>query len=389
MKVAQLVDVVSSSGGGVFELAWGVAQAAACGRLASHLYGIADGAFPTEDPGQVTVHAARPIGPRALYFAPSLLPRLMRGQVDLLHAHGLWTPQALVTRLWSARTRRPYVVSVHGMLDPWALHRSRVRKRLVAALYERGRLRGAACVHALGPFETAALRAFGVAGAVCEIPGAVELPPEASSGPPPWPAPLEAGRPVLLYLGRLHPKKGLLLLLAGFARARQRAPESAAAWRLAIAGWGEEGQAATLARLAAELGIGADVILIGPLRGAARGAVYRASQAYVLPSLSEGLPLTVLEAWAERLPVLMTDACNLPCGFEAAAAVRMGPGADGVAAALLELFSMSDADRQAMGRRGRALVERRFSWPVVGPQFVEVYSWLAGGGARPASVRGA
>jgi glycosyltransferase involved in cell wall biosynthesis len=83
----------------------------------------------------------------------------------------------------------------------------------------------------------------------------------------------------------------------------------------------------------------------------------------------------------------MTDACHLPAGFEAGAAMRVGEGATGAAAALGELFSTSATDRLAMGARGQALVERRFSWPVVARQFLEVYGWLAGGGSPPACVR--
>jgi poly(glycerol-phosphate) alpha-glucosyltransferase len=385
MRVGQLLDAVSSRNGGVFELAWGVARAAGA-RFESHLYGIDDG--PTPPPGAVVVHTAPALGPRGLALAPALGRRLLEGGLDLLHAHGLWTPQALWTLGWARRTRRPYMVSPHGMLDAWALRRSRARKRVAAALYERRRLGGAACVHVLGAFEAEALRAFGIAGAVCEIPGAVELPaPDPPSRPAPWAAAVEAGRPVLLYLGRLHAKKGIATLLRAFARARALAPARAEPWRLAIAGWDEEGHRSELSQLTRTLDLERAVAFVGPVTGPDRDAAYAAADAYVLPSLSEGLPLTVLEAWARRLPVLMTAACHLPCGFAAGAALRLAAEAEADAAVLLDLFAMSADERREMGRLGRALVEQRYSWDVVGRQYAAVYSWLAGGGAAPSCVR--
>jgi poly(glycerol-phosphate) alpha-glucosyltransferase len=387
MRVAQVLDGVSTRNGGVFEVAWGVARAAS-GRFESHVFGVEDGPRPAPGRG-VAVHASRALGPRRLALAPALGRRLLEADLDLLHAHGLWSPQALWTLLWARRTRRPYLVSPHGMLDPWALRRSRARKRMAAALYERRRLEGAACVHVLGGFEREALRSFGVQGPVCEIPGAVDLPAGGpAAAPAPWEASIETGRPVLLYLGRLHPKKGLVSLLPAFAGARSRAPGLAEPWRVAVAGWDEGGHRSDLSRLARALGLERALAFTGPLTGPDRDAAYAAADAFVLPSLSEGLPLTVLEAWAHRLPVLMTEACHLPCGFSAGAALALSGDARADAAVLASLFSTSAEDRREMGRRGRALVEERFSWEVVGRQYTAVYSWLLGGGPTPGCVDG-
>jgi len=106
-----------------------------------------------------------------------------------------------------------------------------------------------------------------------------------------------------------------------------------------------------------------------------------------MPSLSEGLPMTVLEAWAYAKPVLMTPECNLPEGFDAGAALQIGTGPEEIAAGLKQVIEMSDDDRRAMGARGRTLVATKFSWPQIGEQMRAVYEWLLGGGATPRSVR--
>jgi glycosyltransferase involved in cell wall biosynthesis len=103
--------------------------------------------------------------------------------------------------------------------------------------------------------------------------------------------------------------------------------------------------------------------------------------------LSEGLPITVLEAWASAKPVLMTRECNLPEGFAAGAALQIGTGPKEIAAGLKELIEMSDDDRRAVGDRGRTLVATKFSWPRIGEQMRSVYEWILGGGTTPESVR--
>jgi len=129
------------------------------------------------------------------------------------------------------------------------------------------------------------------------------------------------------------------------------------------------------------------VAFLGPLFGEAKAAAYRNATAFVLPSLSEGLPMVVLEAWAFAKPVLMTPECNLPEGFQANAALRIGTDAPSIATGLRELMAMSDAQRIDMGAQGRALVSKKFLWPRIGEEMRSVCEWVMNGGTAPASVR--
>jgi len=96
--------------------------------------------------------------------------------------------------------------------------------------------------------------------------------------------------------------------------------------------------------------------------------------------------MTVLEAWAHAKPVLMTPECNLPEGFEANAALRIGTTSEEIAAGLRQLVEMSADDRAAMGTRGRTLVSTKFSWPQIGEQMRAVYEWVLGGGPSPETI---
>ena len=328
-------------------------------------------------------------GPTNLAFAPAVAACLRETRADLAHTFGLWTYLSHVTHAWSRRTGKPYLVTPQGMLDPWALANSRWRKRLVGWLYEYAHLRDAACLHATCQAELEAFRAFGLQNPVCIIPNGVDLPP----GEPgekgnyaPWRASVPADRRVLLYLGRIHPKKGLTNLLHAWAALREQAPSAAGEWVLVVAGWDQGGHAAELESLAAGLSLGTSVHFQGPLFGADKAAAYRSADAFVLPSLSEGLPLVVLEAWSHRLPVVMTAACNLPEGFAAGAAVESGPRAEELTAALATLLGLPATDRRRMGEKGFALVQKHFTWSEAASRLAQVYRWITGQGERPAFV---
>jgi poly(glycerol-phosphate) alpha-glucosyltransferase len=128
------------------------------------------------------------------------------------------------------------------------------------------------------------------------------------------------------------------------------------------------------------------VLFLGPVFGETKDRLLRMADAFILPSFSEGLPMSVLEAWAYRLPVLMTDQCNLPEGFSANAALRIGTDVASISDGMATLVRSPIADLRCLGQNGRRLVELRFTWPQVVRQVKEVYAWVLGGGKRPMCV---
>lgn len=325
-------------------------------------------------------------GPKSLGYAPGLRAALTHSGLDLLHSHGLWMYPSRASLSWAKSTRKPYVISPHGMLDAWAVNNSRWKKRLVGRLYEDAHLAGAACLHALCDAEFEAIRAYGLRNPVCVIPNGIDLAEIQPGTTPGWEDRLPRGARVLFYLGRIHPKKGLVSLLHAWRTAQQGSSDERP-WVLVIAGWDQGGHEAELKSLASSLGISSSVFFVGSQFGDAKHASYARADAFVLPSLSEGLPMVVLEAWAHGLPVVMTPQCNLPEGFSARAAIRVEPDPQSLAGGLMALFSQPDPARLGMGMRGRQLVKNKFTWSTVAAQMRDVYRWVLGQAERPQTVK--
>jgi len=337
--------------------------------------------------GQTPVTVLPTVGPRAFGFQRGLMNALRAYRPDLLHVEGLWMYPSMAAVRWAAGNGAYLLVSPRGMLDSWAMRNSAWKKRLAGLLYENAHLNAAACLHALCASEYKSIRAYGLRNPVAIVPNGVDLPSEPSDcGQPEWKNLLPGHSQVLLFIGRIHPKKGLNHLLHAWARVKQESSSAAEPWHLVIAGWEEGGHQKELEQLSLTLRLGESIHFVGPQFYQQKDASLIRAAAFILPSFSEGLPMAVLEAWSYRLPVLMTPQCNLPEGFVAKAAIAVSPEAASIAVGLRKLFGMTELERRAMGDRGRRLVEERFSWPTVAASMRSVYSWVLGRGPMPACV---
>ena len=301
--------------------------------------------------------------------------------IEGLHIHGLWELSTAVAARAARARALPYIVSAHGMLERWALKNKLWKKRLYSALVERANLRGAACLHALTHAEAGDYRRYGCRNPIAVIPNGVRLPETLSSSAFLAQHPSLKGKRIVLFLGRIHFKKGLDLLIPAFKALISRHPEA----HLVLAGPDFEGTRARVAAQIAEEGIGNHVLFAGMLRDELKWSALAAAECYVLPSYSEGLSVSVLEAMGVGLPVVITEHCNLPEVAELEAgwvvAAERGP----LESALGEVLANTPAANRAIGAQGRRFVAERFSWHTIARQMSELYSWVAGG-ALPSSV---
>ena len=339
---------------------------------------------PIEFSSQTHVTEARSIPMPGLRFAPGLGGAIGQADLDLLHQHGLWLYPSLVTVSWKRRTKGKTVISPHGMLDPWALRNSGTKKRLAMWLYERANLETADCLHALNADECTAFRDLGFSGPIAIIPNGIDFSsPDGSEQAERFLK--DEGRKVLLFLGRIHPKKGLKETIEAFSTLNANSAEMIGDWVFVIAGWDDGGHQAELERLVTAKGLTGKVRFVGPVFGADKERLLAQASAFVLASHSEGQPMSVLEAWAHGLPVAMTRKCNLPEGFAANAAAELPDDADGAAEALKRFLVSGNLEQ--LGANGRQLVEDRFTWTSTGKKLAEVYRWLTKGTALPDCVQ--
>lgn len=386
MKVAMVTASLSSRGGGVSAVVEALSRHVAAEGVNVRVFGLDDevwlaGDRDKWDGAQAATFRVR--GPRALGYAPDMARALIDWAPSIVHTHGIWMHPSRSVLQWACCTGRPHVVSPHGMLDAWAVRNSKLKKRLAGFLYEHEHLRTAAALHALGASEAAAIQSFGLRRPIHVIPNGIDSPPDKPVPPAPWRAMLPPPTRVMLFIGRLHPKKNILAFLQAWVAARRLRP-AVVNWRLIIAGWDQGGYGAALQAAIQELRLFDDVLLLGPLFGSEKDAAFRNAAAFVLPSVSEGLPMTVLEAWSYGIPVLMTEACNLGEGFVTGAARRLDLAPGRMAEDLSAFLSLPPEELRVMGRRGRVWMERDFTWAGVAQRMTEIYCRLIEGAERSA-----
>ena len=379
-SVAVISGSVSRLAGGLFESVRHSAQEISKLGHPVSVYGLLDAHSAVDHAAWAPlVPSALPsFGPAALGLPRGLRRHFDRTRPDILHQHGIWMGLSHTVASWGYRNGKPVVISPRGMLDPWALAQARAKKRIAAFLYETRNLRQANVIHALNRAEAQAIRAYGLSAPIALIPNGTELPDLSPLPPPPNFLQLD-GRRTLLYIGRLHDKKCPRQLIEAWIAVCKDKP--AHDWRLVVAGWGEPTYTRSLVSLAARAGLGDRLILLGPVYGGQKKSLFANADAFILPSLSEGLPVSVLEAWSYGLPVFMSHACNLPEGFSNGAALPVSCDPASLANDLRAFLSRDDLVK--IGSHGRRLVESRFTWEKVGRDFSDVYSWCRSGGTPP------
>lgn len=371
-RVGLLTASASRLGGGVFEAV--VAQADLLRQLAAEPVILAlDDDFAARDearfrPGEF--HRAAVLGPRQFGFAPDLVQLLKKARLDCLHLHGVWMYPSRAAMIWARATGRPYLISPHGMLDPWITRRGRWKKAAARLGYERASWRAATTFHALTDREAIDIQRE-TGRADCIVIG--------NSGPSPGSAPAGPRGPHLLFISRIHPKKNLGPLITAWRdlAATGSLPPDA---RLTIAGWGEPED---VAELKADLASAPPSIrFIGPCFGADKARELVAARFVVLPSLSEGLPITLLEAWAAGTPTLQSIECNLPEGLAAGAALNCGVDQAAIRASLVEALTMPFDRWLAMAMAARRLAADTFSRSRIAARWADAYRELLSGAGR-------
>ena len=381
--VTHVTESVSRLGGGVAEVVRQVGRVLIARGRCVRVVGSGDKYASDDVEGRLLAHSKfyRVIRFAGVPLTWDLMSAIRVGQPSLIHMHGIWPWWTWRVARYADESGIPYVVAPHGMLDAWARrYQSRSRKSIAERLYVRKVVEGAACVHATSEAEHDQLRTWGYAGPIAVIENGVRWSFPRVCDPP---SEFALGRHTLLYLGRVDPKKGVLELVSAWSHLSNVVRSE---WQLVIIGWSRYQSYWARVRELADLFDDSEVCLADPRYGTEKWQALGHARGFILPSSSEGLPLSVLEAWSAGLPVLMSSACNLEEGFSLGAAIRCGTTPGSIAAAIETLAAMSSGKRSALGNRGRELVENKYSWETTVDRLVGVYQWLGGSTDQPVTV---
>ncbi|MDW8002913.1 MAG: glycosyltransferase [Deltaproteobacteria bacterium] len=312
------------------------------------------------------------LGPRRLGRSPKMFnwlkEQIKSGLVDIIHNNGLWMMPNIYPGLLIKNSNIPYVVSPRGTLSDWAMKSGSKLKKIVWHIVQKPSLKNVRCFHATSLSEYEDIRSRGFKQPVAVIPNGIDIPLELS---------VSKTRD-LLFLSRIHPKKGLDLLLHAWKAVESIFPE----WKLKICGPDNNGYSERMKRLASELGL-LRVEFCGPVYGEEKFKVYARAGIFVLPTYSENFGIAVAEALASGTPAIVTKGAPWSGLTERNCGWWIDIGVEPLIECLKVALAKDLEELRLMGQNGRQWMIEEFSWEKIGKMMEETYKWILKGGLRP------
>ena len=291
------------------------------------------------------------------------------GSVDLLHDNGIWLPHNHHLAVLAEKRGIPRVVSIRGMLEPWAFRHKHAKKKVAWWLYQRRDLRRAQCHITTGEAEAGNVRRLELGVPIATIPNGVDVPEDRP--PRIETESMICGRArTALFLGRIYPIKGLPMLVEAWSRVRP------VGWRLRIAGPDEAGHQKQVEKAVADAGLNDVISFLGPVDPELKSDLFWDADLFVLPTYSENFGMAIAEALAHGLPVLTTTGAPWPMLQETGCGWWVEPSVDGLAEGLRAATNSEPEMLQQMGEKGCSLVSKQFSWNRIASLMCSTYEQI-------------
>lgn len=311
-------------------------------------------------------------------FKQVLNDKLLNNKFDLLHGHCIWQMPVHYMAQLARKKNIPYIISPRGMLEPWALNYKKWKKKIALALYQRFDLANASCIHATAKMEADNIRKLGFKNPIAVIPNGIDL----SEFPYPYSKPPQK-KYTLLFLSRIHIKKGIELLIEAWSKIDK---EKRKFWQINIAGNGEDDYIKSLEQRIKNKGLENEIKYIGPQFGSDKIKSYQQADLFILPTYSENFGIVIAEALACEVPVITTkgtpwqDLQTYKCGW------WVNNDIETLAQTIQQAISLSDEERLLMGKRGRQLIIEKYSMEMVATQMIRLYEWVLHCSEKPEFV---
>ncbi|MEB3122095.1 MAG: glycosyltransferase [Snowella sp.] len=290
---------------------------------------------------------------------------------DLVHTHAIFSYPTLPAHLSCRLYKIPYLMTPHGMLEPWALCYKSRKKKLYFNLFEKPSLQRASAIQILASTEAINVKQLGLKSPLVLVPNGIyhndfqELP---NSEIFYQKFPETRNKTLILFLGRIDPKKGLDLLAIAFEKVHAQFPET----HLVLAGPDNINFSPTVKAYFSEVNCLDSLTFTGMLTGNLKYATLAAADIYVAPSYSEGFSVSILEGMASGLPCVITTGCNFPEATREKAALVVDIDSTQIGNALLWCLAHPEESKK-MGDRARKLIFEKYTWNNIGKIMIETY----------------
>jgi glycosyltransferase involved in cell wall biosynthesis len=290
---------------------------------------------------------------------------------DLVHTNAIFSYAILPAYLACRRYEIPYVITPRGMLEPWALSYKAWKKRFYYALFEKPALDRASAIQMLSSSEAKHIESLKLKAPNIIIPNGVHrnnFEPLEDSQLFYQKFPETKNKQLILFLGRIDPKKGLDLLANAMGKIHHKFSQA----HLIVAGSDNIGFLPKVKQYFSDAGCLAKVTFTGLLTGELKYSALSAADIYVAPSYSEGFSMSVLEGMASGLPCVITTGCNFPEAAETRSVYLADINADAIANELAKCLSNTE-EAMAIGDRARKLIFDNYTWEQIAIKMIGTY----------------
>ncbi len=301
---------------------------------------------------------------------------IIKESFDIVQLQSLWSLDYHKLAKICRKYNIPYLVTPRGMLEPWSLQQKAFKKRIAMLLYQKYDLNHAACIYTTSVMEAQNIQNLGIKAPCSIIPNGIE-----TDG---YPCRIKQDKikKQILFLSRIHIKKGIELLIDSWYRLSRDYPD----WTVKIVGNGDEEYINKLKNRIKELGLEDVIEVLPPVFGQAKIDLYQSSSLFVLPSYSENFGMVIAEAMSCGVPVITSE--FTPWNFlnEEKAGWCIKLGINNLSSTLQEALNKNPEELFQMGQNGAKLVREKFNYRSVAKKTLRLYEWLQNKKEKPEFV---
>ena len=300
------------------------------------------------------------------YLSQSFVKSL-NADVNIIHIHNLWSWPLHRVATFARKNSIPLVWSPRGTLEPWSLKQKKIKKYLALFFYQRADLRNAFCIHATAEEEADNIRKLGFKNPIAVIPNVINV---LNYPLKTW---VKKKKRILAFLSRIHPKKGIELLLEAWSRMPS---EILGTWKVRIAGEGDVEYINHLKQLLLTKYVGFDVEIVGPKYGKEKVDFLHQADMFILPTFSENFGMAIAEAMACGLPVITTTGTPWKVLEIQNIGWYIEPKVKALVETLINALSIEQRVLEEKGKQCRQIVLENYSIETISNNYKLLYEWV-------------